>query len=258
MMHSVWKGSIGFGLVNIPVNMYAATDESTPAFVSIDRSNNARIRYKKVNAVTGKEVKEEDLVKGYPMGEGFVLLDEEDFKKAAPEKADHLEITEFVSEKDIDAIYYEKPYFLEPDKGGTRAYALLREVLRKEGKVALGTLVYHKKGWICLIKPMKGMLVLHRLRFAEEIREGAELKLPRMDLKTDELKMASMLIKELTKPFKPEQFCDEYSDKLMKVIEAKSKGKSKTFKPLKVVHSNPTEDMMQRLKKSLKKTKKAS
>ncbi|HYC29822.1 MAG TPA: Ku protein, partial [Chitinophagaceae bacterium] len=109
MMRSIWKGSIGFGLVNIPVKMYTATEESNLPFITLDKNNNARIRYKKVNEATGKDVKETDIVKGYKMGGSYVILEDEDFKKAVPEKIDHLEILQFVAEKEIDAVYYEKP-----------------------------------------------------------------------------------------------------------------------------------------------------
>ena len=251
-MRPVWKGSIGFGLVNIAVKMYTATEESTMAFVQLDKSNHARIRYKKVNEATGKELQEGDLVKGYNWGGNYVILEEQDFQKATPEKQDHLEIVQFINEKEIDAVYFEKPYYLEPEKNGAKAYGLLRDALKKEGKAALGPLVYHKREWICLIKPLDQLLVLHRLRFAEEIRATEGLVIPKVDIKAEELKMASMLISQLTKPFKPEQFTDEYSAKLLKVIEAKAKGKASTVKSLKVVHSSTTEDLMQKLKASLK------
>jgi DNA end-binding protein Ku len=258
-MRSLWKGSIGFGLVNIPVRMYTATEESTLPFVTLDKSNHARIRYKKVNDVTGKEVKDEDIVKAYKMGSQMVMLEEEDFKKAAPEKTDHLEILQFVSEKEIDAVYYEKPYYLEPEKSGVRAYTLLRDALKKEGKAALGPLVYHKKEWICLIKPQGELLVMHRLRFSEEIKDAGGLAIPKATAKSEELKMATSLISQLTKPFKPEEYKDEFSEKLMKVIEAKAKGKSGTVQHMKVVHNTATEDLMAKLKASLKtQSKKAS
>ena len=258
-MRPIWKGSIGFGLVNIPVRMYSATDESTMAFVQLDKNNHARIRYKKINEATGKEIKEGDIVKGYKWGSEFVIMDDEDFKKATPEKQDHLEIVQFINEKEIDAVYFEKPYYLEPEKTGARAYALLRDALKKEKKGALGPLVYHKKEWICLVKPLEDILVLHRLRFAEEIRERSGLTVPKSDVKAEELKMASLLINQLTKPFDPGQFKDEFSEKLLKVIEAKAKGKTTTVKPLKVAYSSTTEDLMQKLKESLKpQSKKAS
>ena len=258
-MRSLWKGSIGFGLVNIPVGLYSATEESNLSFVSLDKQSKARIKYKKVSESSGKEVKTEDIIKAYPIGGQFVTLESEDFDKASPTKKDHIDIVQFVAEKEIDALYYEKPYYLAPEKGGDRAYVLLREALKKEGKGALGLFVFHNREWVCLLKPSGDVLVLHRLRFAEEVKPTASLTVPPVTMKADELKMATSLINQLTKPFKPEQFKDEYSAKLLKVIEAKSKGKTASFKPMKVVHTTQTEDLMAKLKASLKtSTRKAS
>ena len=257
-MRPLWKGSIGFGLVNIPVRLYSATEESNVSFVSIDKKNNARIRYKKVNETTGKEVTTADIVKAYEMGGQYVVMENEDFDKALPVKKDHIDIVQFVNEKEIDVLYYEKPYYLEPEKGGDKAYVLLREALKKEGKAALGLFVFHNREWVCLLKPSGNVIVLNRLRFTEEIRPTAGLVISDQTIKAEELKMASTLINQLTKPFKPEQFKDEYAEKLMEVIQAKSKGKVAAYKPMKVVHNTATEDLMAKLKASLKPTKKAS
>jgi DNA end-binding protein Ku len=256
-MRSMWKGSIGFGLVNIPVHMYTATEESNISFSQYDKKDHAKVRYKKVNENTGKELSQEDIVRGYDLHGNIVIVEESDFAKAMPEKLDHLEILQFVDEKEIDAVYYEKPYYLEPDKVGLKAYALLRDALTIEGKVGLGLLVYHNKEWLCLIKTMRKVLVMHRLRFSDEIRSEKGLQIPDIEVKKDELKMASMLVAQLTKPFKPEEYKDTYSEKLMGVIEAKAKGKAP--KTMKVVHNATTTDLMDKLKASLKsKTKKAS
>lgn len=257
-MRALWKGSIGFGLVNIPVGLYSATEESSLSFVSMDKASKGRIRYKKVSEATGKEVKAADIVKAYDLGGDFVTVSEEDFEKASPTKKDHIEIVQFVEEKQIDALYYEKPYYMAPEKGGDRAYVLLREALKKEKKGALGLFVFHNREWVCLLKPLEEAIVLHRLRFAEEIRGVDGLRMPSLSVKPDEIKMATTLISQLTKPFKPEQFKDEYSAKLLKVIEAKAKGKTKAFRPMKVVHTTQTQDLMAKLKASLKPTKKAS
>jgi DNA end-binding protein Ku len=258
-MRSLWKGSIGFGLVNIPVSLYSATEESNLSFVSLDKQSKGRIRYKKVSEASGKEVKADDIIKAFPIGGQYVMLEDEDFEKAIPTKKDHIDIVQFVVEKEIDALYYEKPYYLAPEKGGDRAYVLLREALKKEGKGALGLFVFHNREWVCLLKPSGNVLVLHRLRFAEEVRSTESLPVPTLSMKADELKMATTLIGQLTKPFKPEAFKDEYSAKLLQVIEAKAQGKSAKFKPMKVVHSTQTEDLMAKLKASLKTTtKKAS
>jgi DNA end-binding protein Ku len=257
-MKSMWTGSIGFGLVNIPVRMYVATDESTIPFVQLDKKTKSRVRHKKVSESSGKELFQEDIARAYELGDNYVIVDDTDFLKAAPEKIDHLEITQFVNEKEIDAVYFEKPYYLEPEKRGTKAYILLRDALKKEGKAALGPLVYHNKEWACLIKPLRKVLVMHRLRFSDEIRSEKGLVIPDMPVTAEELKMASLLIAQLTKPFKPEDYRDTYSEKLLKVIEAKAKGKS-TGKTLKVVHTATTVDLMEKLKQSLKnKRQKAS
>lgn len=254
----MWKGSIGFGLVNIPVRMYVATEESSIPFVQLDKKTHARVRYKKVSELSGKELNVEDIARAYQLGDDYVIVDDADFEKAAPEKVDHLEITQFISEKEIDPVYFEKPYYLEPDKVSAKAYVLLRDALKKEGKCGLGMLVYHNKEWVCLIKPLRNVLVLHRLRFSDEIRSEAGVVVPDTQVKADELKMASLLIAQLTKPFKPQEYRDTYSEKLLQVIEAKAKGKV-SGKPLKVAHNATTADLMEKLKASLKHTtKKAS
>ena len=259
-MRSMWKGSIGFGLVNIPVKLYVATEESNISFVQIDKKDHARIKYKKVNENTGRELTQEEIGRGYIMDNNLVIVDDADLEKAAPEKIDHLEITQFINEKEIDGVYFEKAYYLEPDKAGAKAYILLRDALKKESKAALGQLVYHNKEWLCLIKPQRNVLVLHKLRFSDEIRSEAGLSIPDTPIKADELKMATMLIAQLTKPFNPQEFRDTYSEKLLKVIEAKASGKA-TGKPLKVAHKATTDDLMEKLKASLsskKTTRKAS
>lgn len=251
-MRPIWTGAIGFGLVNIPVKLYSATEESTIPFISLDKHDHARIRYKKVNEQTGKEVAFHDIVKGYQMGKELVIVDEEDIKKATPEKYDHLAIMQFVKEEEIDARYYEKPYYLQPDKGGDRAYALIREALKKKKEVGIGPMVFHRREWYCLLKPLGNVLVLHRLRFPEEIRSPEEINIPDTPIKEAELKMATSLIEQLTQPFNPKDFKDEFSEKLLKVIEAKSKGKGAMVKQLKSTASATTIDLMESLKASLK------
>ncbi|THU41088.1 Ku protein [Niastella caeni] len=257
-MRSMWNGSLGFGLVNIPVRMYLATEESRISFVQLDKKDHARVRYKKVNEVTGKELQQEDIVRGYPMNNTYVIVDDADLQKAAPEKVDHIDIVQFVNENEINALYYENHYFLEPDKVGAKAYILIRDALTLEGKAAIGRLVFHGKEWLCLIKPLRKVLALHKLRFSDEIRSEAGLVIPDAAIKNDELKMASLLIAQLSRPFKAEEYTDTYSAKVLEVIEAKARGKSKG-KQLKIVHTATTDDLMEKLKASLHvKRKKAS
>jgi len=249
-MKAIWTGSIGFGLVNIPIKMYSAVEESTLNLDMLDKNGHANIKFKRVNENTGKEVAWENILKGYLLNDKYVILDQKDFEKASPEKTDHIEIIQFVEEKEIDSSYFEAPYYLEPQKAGTRAYILLRDALKKTAKAGVGTFVMRNREHVCIIKTIDDVLVLNRIRFAQEIRKTADLKIPAAKSKPAEVKMAASLIDQLTKPFDPSKFKDEYSDKLMKVIRAKERGKKVAYKPMKAVHSN-TKDLMEQLKASL-------
>ena len=254
-MKAIWTGSIGFGLVNIPIKLYSAVEESTLDLDMLDKKDLSNIKFKRVNENTGKEVAWENIVRGYFINERYVVLDETDFKKAAPEKTDHIEIVQFLDEKEIDSTYFEAPYYMEPQKAGARAYVLLREALSKTSKAGLGTFIMRNREHVCMIKASDDVLVLNRLRFGEEIRETANLKIPAAKSKPSEIKMAVSLINQLTQPFKPEKFKDDYSSKLLKIIQAKAKGKQVPYKPMKVVHS-ATKDLMEQLKASLSEPKK--
>lgn len=249
-MKAIWTGSIGFGLVNIPIKMYSAIEESTLDLDMLDKNGHANIKFKRVNENTGKEVAWENIVRGYLLNDKYVVLDDKDFEKASPEKTDHIEIIQFVDEKEIDSTYFEAPYYLEPQKTGTRAYALLRDALKKTAKAGVGSFVMRNREHVCIIKTIGDTLVLNRIRFAQEIRKTSDLKIPATKSKPAEVKMATSLINQLTKPFDPSRFKDEYSDKLMKVIRTKARGKQVAYKPMKVVHSN-TKDLMEQLKASL-------
>jgi DNA end-binding protein Ku len=249
-MKAIWTGSIGFGLVNIPIKMYSAVEESTLDLDMLDKNGHANIKFKRVNEHTGKEVPWANIVKGYMLNDRYVILDDKDFEKASPEKTDHIEIIQFVDEKEIDSTYFEAPYYLEPQKTGSRAYVLLRDALKKTAKAGVGTFVMRNREHVCIIKTIDDVLVLNRIRFAEEIRKTTDLKIPATKSKPAEIKMATSLIDQLTKPFDPSKFKDDYSDKLMKVIRAKAKGKTVAYKPMKVVHSD-TKDLMEQLKASL-------
>ena len=256
-MKALWTGSIGFGLVNIPVKMYSAVEDSSLDLDMLDKKDHANIRFKRVNEHTGKEVPWENIVRGYLLNEKYVVLDKSDFEKASPEKTRHIEITQFVGEKEIDSTYFETPYFLEPEKTGVRAYGLLREALEKSGKVGVGLFVMHNREHVCIIKAHDDVIVLNRIRFAQEIRSPKDLNLPAGKSKPAELKMAVSLINQLTEPFDVKKYKDDYTDKLLKIIKAKSKGKSVPYTPMKVVHSK-TKDLMEQLKASLDTKKRAS
>jgi DNA end-binding protein Ku len=249
-MRAIWTGAIGFGLVNIPVKMYSAVQDSSLDLDMLDKKDHSNIRFQRVNAKTGKEVTWENIVRGYKYNDEYVVLNDDDFKKASPEKSKLIEIAEFVSQEEIDTIYYETPYYLEPEKTGIKAYALLRDALEKSGKVGLGTYVMRTKEAIGIIKPMDNILVLNKMRFAEEIRDLEDLKIPGEKSKPNELKMALALIDQLSGPLEIEKYKDTYSAQLMKVIEAKAKGKKIPVPTMKVVHSK-SKDLMDQLKASL-------
>jgi DNA end-binding protein Ku len=250
-MKAIWTGAIGFGLVNIPVKIFSAVEESSLDLDMLDKKDHARIRFKRVNENTGKEVAWGNIVKGYDYDGNYVVLTDEDFEKASPEKSKIIEISEFVNEGEIQSLYFEMPYFLEPQKSGEKAYVLLREALKKSGKVGLGSFVLRSKESLCVLKPVDTVIILNKIRFAEEIRNVKELNIPqRSTIKKEELKMAITLIGQLTGRFNIARYKDTYSDELMKLIKAKARGKKLHAPPLRVVH-NSTKDLMSQLKASL-------
>jgi DNA end-binding protein Ku len=247
-------------LVNIPVKLFSATQESSLDLDMLDKKDHSNIKFMRVNEKTGKQVEWGNIVKGYLINNKYVILDEKDFESANAVKTKVIEISDFVSADEIDAVYYETPYYVVPDKSGVRAYALLREALAKTGKVGVATFVLRNKEALAILKVSGDVIVLNRMRFDEEIKPTKELALPaKSTVKPAELKMAISLIDQLTGKFDVKKYKDTYTAQLLKVIKAKAKG-GKTAAPshLKVVHSK-TKDLMEQLKESLgTKRKKAS
>ena len=257
-MKAIWTGAIGFGLVNIPVKLYSAVEASELDLDMLDKKDHAHIKFKRVNENTGKEVEWSNIVKGYNLDDKYVILSDEDFERVAPEKSKIIEIAEFVNEADINSLYFEMPYYAEPEKNGSKAYSLLRDALAKTGKAGLGSFVLRTKESLCLIKPVGDVLVVNRIRFAQEIRQTDDLKIPAASIKPAEMKMATELIKQLTGEFDISKYKDTYTEKLMKIIQDKARGKLKAVPKMQVVHSKAT-DLMAQLKASLgTKPKKAS
>lgn len=254
-MKAIWKGSINFGLVNIPVKLYSATQQSNLDLDMVDRRDMGKIHFKRVNENTGKEIEWENISKAFLLDGEYIMLEEEDFEEAAPEKSKIIEVNHFVNENEIDTIYFENSYYLEPEKQGAKAYALLREALQKSGKVGLAQFVLRTSETLCVIKPMNELLVLSKIRFAEEIRSAEELTLPpKSVVKPDELKMAITLIDQYTNPFNSEQYKDEYTNALLKVIKERASGKKGKVRKLKSKESH-TQNLMEQLKASLSKSK---
>ncbi|MES2543384.1 MAG: Ku protein [Bacteroidota bacterium] len=257
-MRPIWTGSISFGLINIAVKLYSAIEDSGLDMDMLDSKDHANIKFKRVNENTGKEVQFEDIVKGYRIDDKYVILEKEDFEAADAEKTKTIEIINFVEQKEIDSIYFEQPYYLEPDKGAIKAYALLRDVLKKSKKVGVTIFVMRNKESLAILKPYENVIVLNRIRFSQEIRGTSELKLPPVSkISSKEVDMANKLVEQLTEKFDITGFKDEYTDKLMKIIKDKAKGKKQTAPKLKVVHKQ-SDDLMSMLKASLESKKKSS
>lgn len=258
-MRSIWTGSISFGLINIPVKLFSAVQESSLDLDMLDSKDHSNIKFLRVNESTGKEVAYENIVKGYKMDSGYVILEDEDFEAADAVKTKMIEIINFVNEQEIDSLYYEQPYYLEPEESAMKAYALLRDALQISGKVGVTTFVLRNKEGLAILKPYKNVIVLNRIRFSQEIREPSELKLPPVSkTKTKEMDMANKLVEQLTEKFDIEKYKDTYTAKLLKIIKEKSRGKKILIPKMKVVHRQ-SDNLMDMLKASLsaKKSKSA-
>jgi len=254
-MRSIWKGSISFGLINIPVKIYTAVQESALDLDMLDSKDHSNIKFKRVNGNTGQEVEYKDIVKGYKLNDDYVILDEEDFKAADAVKSKTIEILNFVEQKQIDSIYYENPYYLEPEDQSMKAYALLRDSLKASGKVGVTTFVLRNKEALAILKPYGNVIVLNKIRFRQEIRATEELKLPEVSkAKSKEMEMANKLIDQLTEKFDIAKYQDTYTAKLLKIIKSKSKGKKTVVPHMRVIH--PQKDLMSMLKASLEGNKK--
>lgn len=249
-MRAIWSGTIGFGLVNIPVKLYSAVQDSRLDLDMLDRRDHAHIKFHRVNEGTGKEVPWDKIVKGYLYNDEYIILEDEDFQAASPEKTKMITIESFVEETEIDDIYFETPYFIEPEKSGAKAYALLLKTLEHTGKAGIGRFVLRTSEHVVVIRPRDNYLLLHQLRFQQEIRSAEELTLPGAKIQKKELDMAVKLVESYTTDFDISQFKDEYHAELLKIIKQKASGKKRTVKKMKVVHTKST-DLFSQLKASL-------
>lgn len=253
-MRSIWTGAIGFGLVNIPIKLFSAVQGSELDLDMLDKKDLSRIRFQRVNEKTGKEVTWENIVRGFDLDGKYVVLDEEDFRKASPEQTKTIDILQFVNESEIDPVYYETPYYLQPDKSGAKPYILLRDALQKSGKAGIGSFVLRNKESLCVLRVKGKVLILQKIRYQQEVRAIDELEIPETKPRPEELKMAQALIDQLSGKFDISQYKDTYTEQLMKFIRAKAKGKKTAEPTMKVVH-NTNKDLMEQLKASLQATK---
>ena len=254
-MRSIWNGSISFGLVSIPVKLYSGSEDRRLELDMLDRRDNARIRYKRVNEDTGKEVEWKDIVKGFKKEEGYVVLEKEDFEKANMKKSKTIDIEEFIEETEVADVLFKKPYFLEPQKEGGKSYNLLRDALKETGKLGVATFVMRQKEHLSLVGVYKNALVLHVIRFADEIRNPADLKFSKTKIKKKEVDMAISLIEQYTSDFDFKKYKDIYNKQLMKIINSKATGKKPKIEEFES-EPTPAKDLMSKLKASLEKKKK--
>lgn len=256
-MRSIWSGSISFGLINIPVKLYTAVRDTRPDFDLLHKKDLSPIRYARVCKAEGEEVSFKDLVKGYEYQKGdYVVLQDEDFKKANVRKTQTIDILDFVDAAQIDLKFMDKPYYLEPTRESKKAYALLSEGLKRTGKVGIATYVLRTREHLCAVRPEGNLLVLYQMRYYQEIVQPSDLDVPSSaDATKKELDIAVKLIDQLTAEFKPEQYHDTYTEELMRVIREKAEGKvPKAAGEVPV----PTEvpDLMSKLRQSLEHAKK--
>lgn len=224
-MRPIWKGSISFGLVTIPVALVGASRQEELKFRLLRSSDLSPVNYKRVAAVDGKEVPWEQIVKGYEYEKGkFVVLKEEDFKRVDLEATDTIEIMDFVDVDEINPVYFYKPYYIEVQKGGSPAYKLLREVLARTNRVGIAKIVIRTRQHLAAVKANGNLLVLDLMRFEDELVSSDEVKTPEgKQLGDREVKMATTLVDQMTEPWDPARYSDDYRSAMMKVIEAKVK-----------------------------------
>jgi DNA end-binding protein Ku len=256
MARALWKGSIAFGLVNIPVELHTAVRDSRPRFRLLHADDRSPIKFERVCAREGKPVAWEDLVKGYEYEKGrFVVLTKEDFRSAALEKSRTIDIRRFVNGEEIDDRFFETSYYLTPVKGGERAYALLREAMRDTKLVGIATIVFRDAQHLAALEVVGNAIVLTQMRYAEELVDTSQYSFPpAKDLRKPELAMAETLVKNLAHKWDPTEFTDQYRENLMKIVRARMKGKeAKLAAP---AEAQPAEvvDLMERLRRSLEST----
>lgn len=256
-MRAIWSGSISFGLVNIPVKLFSATQQQQIDFDMLSGKDMAPIRYARISTSTNKEIPWKEIVKGVEVEKGkYVVVTDQDFEKASPEKSKTIDISQFVFEKEIDPIYFDKPYFLTPDKGSEKSYHLLLKALEQSRKVAIASFMLRSREHICALKPFNGVLLLNQMRYDSEIREVPEIPSAKKEKITKkEVDLALKLIDQLSEKFDASEFKDNYVESLQKIINAKAKGrKIKTTAPRKATAN--VKDLMSVLKESLNSSKK--
>jgi DNA end-binding protein Ku len=260
MARAIWKGSISFGLVNIPIALYPATRREELKFRLLRKSDLSPVNYKRVAEKDGKEVAWDQIVKGYEYEKGkYVVLKDEDFERVDLEATQTVDIQDFVDQEEIDPMFFYKPYYLEPQKGGDKAYALLRDALKDSGKVGIAKVVIKTRQYLAGVKPEDGALLLELMHFADELADPGKLHVPKKtEVGKREMNIAKSLIDSMSSKWNPEKYKDDYREALMEVIEAKVEagGKEIEEKPKKAPKPTKVIDLVSVLQKSLEQTRK--
>ena len=225
MPRGLWKGAISFGLVNVPVELFSAEKRASELDLTmLDKRDLAPVGYKRYNKSTGEDVPWGEIVKGYEYEDGrYVVLSDEDFRRANVEASRTVDIVAFVDGKEIAPLYYETPYYLAPGKRGEKAYALLRDALEKAGKVGIATVVIRTRQYLAAVMPQDGLLVMNTLRYSAELRDAGEIQVPASKVTAKEVDLALRLIKDMEEKWNPAQYKDTYREDLLKRIEEKVK-----------------------------------
>jgi DNA end-binding protein Ku len=258
MARAIWKGSISFGLVNIPIALYPATRREELSFRLLRKSDLSPVNYKRVAEKDGKEVPWDQIVKGYEYEKGkYVVLKEEDFQRVDIEATQTVEIQDFVDLDEIDPIFFYKPYYLEPQKGGEKAYALLRDALEHSKKVGVAKVVIKTREYLAGVKPEDGALVLELMHFADEMADTSKLHIPKkVEVGKREMTMARSLIDSMSSKWNPKKYKDDYREALMEVIAEKVEagGQEIEERPRKAPKPTKVIDLVSVLQKSLEQT----
>jgi DNA end-binding protein Ku len=262
MARAIWSGSISFGLVNIPIKLTSAIQDKDIHFNQLHEQDGARIRYKKFCSKDEKEVSNEDIVKGYEIAQGqYVTFTDEELEAADPKGSRTVDIQDFVALSEIDPTYFDKPYYLVPDKNAHKAYALLMAALEKSGKVGIARMVMREKEYLVALRPIQGVLTMETMHFADEVIPPSslvdEVKAEDNPVDKKQLALAESIIESLTAEFDPEKYENTYRTKVMELIEQKAAGKEIVVEPH-VPVSLRTADLLGALEKSLAMAKAAS
>src|SRR6266480_2464116 len=258
MARAIWKGSISFGLVNIPIALYPATRKEELKFRLLREGDLSPVNYKRVAEKDGKEVRWDQIVKGYEYEKGkYVVLKDEDFQRVDLEATQTVDIQDFVDLDDIDPMYFYKPYYLEPQKGGDKAYALLRDSLKETKKVGVAKVVIKTRQYLAGVKPEDGALLLELMHFADELADPEKLHVPKkLEVGKREMNMAKSLIGSMSSKWNPQKYRDDYREALMEVIEEKVEAGGKEIEEKPKPKRQPTKviDLVSVLQQSLEKT----